>query len=106
MSPRKIWLDDTRVAPEGWVHVKTASDCIFALSEGYTDQVSLDYNLGTDEKAGTGYDVLLWMTSAIRNNGYVAPDMIWIHGANNEMWKKMSAEVKEIRNTKVLKKRQ
>jgi hypothetical protein len=32
--------------------------------------------------------------------------MIWIHGANNEMWKKMSAEVKEIRNTKVLKKRQ
>jgi len=75
----KLWLDDIRPAPEGWVLVKTALDAIVALRHGKYEEISLDHDLGD---GGTGYDVLLYIEAEVhRNQDYKCP-MIWIHSAN------------------------
>lgn len=52
----KVWLDDLRPSPPGWLHVTTASDAIVALRTKKVTQISLDHDLGAPEH-GTGYDV-------------------------------------------------
>lgn len=56
----KLWLDDLRPAPEGWVWVKTAWDAIEVLGRGGVAEVSLDHDLGGDEH-GTGQMVASWI---------------------------------------------
>jgi hypothetical protein len=75
----KLWLDDERNAPEGWVLVKTALDAIVALRRDEYEEISLDHDLG---EGGTGYDVLLYIEAEVhRNPNYKCP-RIWIHSAN------------------------
>jgi hypothetical protein len=66
----KLWLDDERPAPEGWVWVKTveeAEDAFLATDDSVNPggdtitDVSADHDLGTDR---TGYDLLLWLERA------------------------------------------
>lgn len=59
----KLWLDDLRPAPEGWVHARTAEEAIAILEGGAVEEVSLDHDLG-DEAAGTGLDVAAWIEDA------------------------------------------
>jgi hypothetical protein len=54
----QVWLDDERPCPEGWVHVKTATEAIALLAAGNIEEISLDHDLGTKE---TGYDVALFI---------------------------------------------
>ena len=56
----KLFLDDYRVPPPGWMLVKNYRDCIFQLGAYEYDTVSLDYSLG---ERFTGLDVLRWMAS-------------------------------------------
>lgn len=61
----KLWLDDTRPAPKGWLWVKTAPEAITQLQTHLFDEISLDHDLGPIE-AGTGYDVAVF----IEENAY------------------------------------
>lgn len=57
----RLWLDDDlvdRAAPEGWVHVTTAWQAIEALETGRVVELSLDHDLGDDERYGRGTDVV------------------------------------------------
>lgn len=56
----KLWLDDVRPPPAGWIAVQTAADAISVLASGGVESVSLDHDLGPSE-AGTGYDVATWI---------------------------------------------
>ena len=79
----KLWLDDIRPAPEGWLLVKTVSQAQDAIQkalrspEGF-EEASLDHDLGTCDECvaastivlvqtincahnGTGYDLVTWM---------------------------------------------
>lgn len=40
----KLWLDDERPAPDGWVHVYTGEDAIRLLSQ--VTEISFDNDLG------------------------------------------------------------
>jgi hypothetical protein len=42
----RVWLDDVRKAPEGWVHVKTPEEAIDLLRSGEVEEISLDHDLG------------------------------------------------------------
>jgi hypothetical protein len=59
----KVWLDDERAAPEGWVHARTPEEAIELLRGGEVEELSLDHDLGLGAGARerTGYDVLLWL---------------------------------------------
>ncbi len=42
----KLWLDDERPAPPGWVHVTTVADAQRLLASGKVTEASLDHDLG------------------------------------------------------------
>jgi hypothetical protein len=105
----KIWLDDVRQAPEGWVWVRDAWSVIMLLEASFNnllescgvcssvvDEVSLDHDLGDDEMYGTGYDVLKWLEEQVATNNY-DPPQIFIHSANPVAVVRMSAAIKSIR---------
>jgi hypothetical protein len=90
----KIYLDDIRTEPEGWVRVKTAQETIELLKSNKVTELSLDHDLG-DDKNGTGYDVILWIEQEVYQNNYIPP-IIKVHSANAPAREKMEAGIKNI----------
>lgn len=68
----KVYLDDERETPEGWVRVYWPEEAIELLKSGKVNELSLDHDLGDDEH-GTGYDVVLWIEEAVYTRGFVPP---------------------------------
>jgi hypothetical protein len=60
----KIYLDDERPTPAGWVRASWPDEVIKLLSAGGVTALSSDHDLGDDER-GTGYDVVLWLEEAV-----------------------------------------
>jgi hypothetical protein len=89
----KLWLDDERQAPAGWVHVKTAKAAIDLIAAGVVAEVSLDHDLGEPEVVvGNGYMVLLAMEAmAAQGQGQGLPREIRIHTANPVARNRMAA---------------
>lgn len=90
----KVFLDDERVAPEGWHHVRWPEEAIALLDAGGVDELSLDHDLGDDEH-GTGYDVLLWLEEAVASRCF-GPPRIRVHSANVSARQKMEAAISSI----------
>ena len=58
----RMWLDDTRPAPDGWVHVRSANEAIRLLQATTVTEASLDHDLGDyRDDGGDGYKVVDWM---------------------------------------------
>lgn len=49
----KVFLDDERRTPEGWVRVYWPDEAIALLQTGQVTEISLDHDLGDDAR-GTG----------------------------------------------------
>lgn len=94
-TTRKLWLDDERPEPEGWVRAKTAGHAIMLLVSGTFDEVSLDHDLGP-ETAGTGYDVACWLEEEAMTNPHFQVPLVHIHTANAGARGKMAHAVRNI----------
>jgi len=85
-APIRVWLDDDlvdRAAPDGWIHVQTAADVIELLRSRVVLELSLDHDLGDDDQAGTGYDVLLFLAEQSEHGTDLWPrETLSIHSAN------------------------
>jgi hypothetical protein len=92
----RVYLDDCRPAPDGWLLTKTASETIAVLTRGGVTQLSLDHDLGDDPGVGNGYDVLLWLEQQVALEGFV-PSEIRVHSANVGARPKMEAAIQAIR---------
>lgn len=90
----RVYLDDERPTPEGWVHVYWPCEAIELLEGGEVTEISLDHDLGDDQR-GTGYDVVLWIEEAVATRGFVPPK-IHVHSANASAREKMLAGVRAI----------
>ena len=90
----KLFLDDERIPPEGWVHVRCPKKAIETLKTWKIAEISLDHDLG-DDAGGTGYDVILWIEKAVATKGFVPPRMN-VHSANPSARQKMEAGIKSI----------
>lgn len=76
----RLWLDDLRPAPSGWVWVKTVAAAQALLRRGGVVEVSLDHDLG-DDGAGTGYDLAVWIEEEALHARL--PRLKWaVHSAN------------------------
>lgn len=91
----RVWLDDVRPAPEGWVRAYTAHEAITLLEVGGIVEVSLDHDLGDGATCGTGYDVVVWIEEAVATRGFRAPVMR-IHSANVVGRQRMTAAIASI----------
>lgn len=91
----KIWLDDVRETPEGWVRFKTAESLIDFLSNNFNlvEEISFDHDLG--ENVETGYDVLTWIEEYVFNHRDHVPVMT-IHSDNGPGIKNMRAAIESI----------
>ncbi|MEO8899953.1 MAG: cyclic-phosphate processing receiver domain-containing protein [Polyangiaceae bacterium] len=76
----KIFLDDCRPTPEGWIEARWPDEVIVLLEQGGVIEVSLDHDLGDDER-GTGYDVLSWIEEAVATRSF-QPPRLHVHSAN------------------------
>jgi hypothetical protein len=91
----KVFLDDERVTPEGWIRVRWPEEAIALLAAGGVDELSLDHDLGNDQH-GTGYDVLTWIEEAVATRGF-RPPLIKVHSANSSARLKMEAAIRSIK---------
>ena len=77
----KIFLDDIRETPDGWERCYWPNDMIELLKTENVSVISLDHDLGDDDR-GKGSDVLNWiLEQVIHNTGFVPPNII-IHTDN------------------------
>ena len=76
----KVYLNDERETPEGWHRVYWPEEAIELLRTGMVEIISLDHDLGNDER-GTGYDVVKWIEEQVVTAGF-APPIIRVHSAN------------------------
>lgn len=90
----KVFLDDERQTPEGWVRVYWPDEAIALLRSGEVTHLSLDHDLGDDTR-GTGYDVVLWIEQGVAQHDFIPP-AITVHSANTSARVKMEAGVKSI----------
>ena len=90
----KIFLDDERPAPEGWVLMRWPEEVIAALHAGGVTDLSLDHDLGDDDH-GTGYDVIIWIEEAVATRGFLPPN-ITVHSANSSARVRMEAGIRAI----------
>lgn len=90
----KVFLDDERKTPAGWVRVYWPEEAIEHLKSGRVTEISLDHDLGDDEH-GTGYDVVLWIEEAVYTRGFVPPK-INVHSANSSARAKMNLGIQSI----------
>jgi hypothetical protein len=90
----RVFLDDERVTPEGWVRVYWPDEAIALLETDRVEEISLDHDLGDDAR-GTGYDVVLWIEEAVVLRGF-RPPVITVHSANASAREKMLAGVRSI----------
>jgi hypothetical protein len=90
----RIFLDDLRSAPQGWVRAYWPDEVIALLEHGDVQTISLDHDLGDDQR-GTGYDVIVWIEEAVATRGY-KPPAILIHSANPAARVRMEAGIRAI----------
>lgn len=69
----KLFVDDQRAAPQGWICARTVDEAIEHLSQGAVTELSLDYDLGGPDT--TGLDVLNWLQAAISSGRVKMPAM-------------------------------
>lgn len=79
----KIYLDDLRPTPAGWVRCMWPDEVIKLLlkHEGEVTHLSLDNDLGDDEK-GQGKDVVDWLEEMSFLGRITPPENITVHSAN------------------------
>lgn len=92
----KLYLDDERKTPVGWVRVFWPEEAIAWLKTEMVTEISLDHDLGDDDR-GTGYDVILWIENEVMTNNFIPPK-INIHSANVSARIKMELGIMAIKN--------
>lgn len=97
-QPIKIWLDDERPAPEGWLRFYIPSEVIFALRNYPVHAVSLDHDLGFTEEGVemNGYEVMRHLEEEAFA-GRTVPPIIDIHTANPVARERMEAARDQVR---------
>lgn len=90
----KIYLDDERTTPDGWHRVYWPDEAIALLKTGSVTEISLDHDLGDDDR-DAGYDVVLWIEEQVALHGFVPPAMK-VHSPNVSARTKMENGIRAI----------
>lgn len=75
----KLYLDDLRPIPEGFVGVRSYSEfVIFITQNGLPDYISFDHDLGLQE---SGFDCAKWLVNYCLDNVKPIPKFV-VHSQN------------------------
>jgi len=70
----KLFVDDQRAAPSGWLLARSVDEAVSVLRQGDVTDMSLDFDLG-DARRGTGVDVLDWLKGAVEQGRVTLPKL-------------------------------
>lgn len=90
----RVFLDDERAAPAGWIRVYWPDEVIRLLESGQVEEISFDHDLGDDAR-GPDYDVILWIEEAVAVRDF-KPPKIFVHSANPAARRKMEFGIASI----------
>ena len=90
----KVFLDDERATPQGWVRAYWPQEVIALVEAGGVMEISLDHDLGDDAR-GTGYSVLIWLEEQVAIQAR-RPPLLRVHSANSSARIKMEAAIAAI----------
>lgn len=102
----KLFVDDLRPCPDGWVLAKTATEAISVLITGEVRELSLDHDLGEPEsEVGSGYQVVCWLEERAHAGDWRhVPRVIAIHSANPVGHQRMQAAIDNIERLRAARK--
>lgn len=93
----KIWLDDIRPEPTGWLPCTTAEQVIevmeMATPQNPVTHISLDYHLGA---ASTGDKVLHYILNNLKEYGIAPPGSMEAHTSDGAARAEMNRIIYEI----------
>ena len=92
----KVYLDDVRPTPTGWIRTYTSDETINLLKTGRVTDLSLDHDLGYLNDEDTGYKVVLWLEEQVFINGFIPPINITVHSDNSSAVQKMVSGIASI----------
>ena len=94
----KVYLDDLRIPPHGFTLIKNARTAIDFITENWhlIDEISLDHDLGDEQKFGTGYQVICEIEDFVFNTRPEHLPYIHVHSANPIGRKRMEQGIKNI----------
>lgn len=91
----KLWVDDLRVAPEGWHWAKTVTEAIRILDEQDVSEVAVDHDICHENKMLAGeqefystsacpetFEPVARFIAMMWKEGEAFPDFVTIHTAN------------------------
>lgn len=93
----KLFVDDYRATPSGWTRAYTAPQAIAVLESGVVDEISLNYDLGCAPGAGTGIDVLRWISGRAVSDPEFPVPKIQVHSEFPPISEKLMREIEEAR---------
>jgi hypothetical protein len=95
MPKIRIFLDDERPTPDGWIHCRWPQEVIDLLKANpeNVEIVSLDHDLADEMR--NGYQVLLWIEEAVVTRGY-RPPQLRVHSSNSSAAQKMQLAISQI----------
>ena len=95
----RIFLDDCRIPPDGFVLVKTSCDAIKLITEFWNEieEISLDHDLGDESLYGNGYQVVCEMEAFVFRTRPKHLPYIHVHSANPVGRKRMEYGIENIR---------
>ena len=86
----KLWIDDVRPAPEGYIWCKSVHEakihCCQHISPNHIlhiDEISLDHDAGAYHYLGGDYiEFLKWLEEKCVMHGWIVPTTFFLHSAN------------------------
>ena len=98
----KVYLDDCRTTPEGFVRTYTVGETIDLLKTRKVTHLSLDNDLEIAGSENEGYQVIRWLEELCdpRNDEHDAsfpiPEEITVHSSNADRVKDMQIGIKKL----------
>lgn len=96
----KIFLDDERPTPAGWVRTYSVEETISYLQTKLITHLSVDNDLGSLDSITEGFNVLNWLEAQVFNDPSFPVPEITVHSNNAARVQSMLATIKSIKRLK------
>ncbi len=94
-EPLRVYLDDERPTPVGWVGCRWPHEVIDLLKTGKVVELDLDWWL--DDLHHTGMEVIEWLENAVRNEHFRPLPMVRAHSSDREKRYEMHTRIRDLR---------
>jgi hypothetical protein len=93
----KVYLDDERKTPEGWVRTYSSEETITLLRTGRVQVLSMDHDLGFPDDRDNGNKVVLWLEEQVILHNFIPPAEMVVHSSNSSAVQKMLLGIEQIK---------